>query len=165
MDGVRDLDFHELPKTSTAYIKRTLRFTEEDINLQPEKSGNRGYFLFLMLTGLLLVAAFYCKLSEVSLLENCWDISVALRAVQNYILSLLKDPLVWHTLKAVCIGILVLFFTWGVMYFDSTTPGIEPPSPLSPQRVRAVSGHTFHSGYILAVVNGLLFTVFFLLWS
>lgn len=165
MDGVQEYSLRHSPKISTAQVKRTLRFTEEDTGFQLDKRRNRGYFIFLMLTGILLVAAVYCKLSEVSLLENCWDFAMLVGLTQNAFISLLKAPLVWHALKALCIGILVLFLTWGVMYFDSTTPGIEPPSPLSPQRVRVLSGHTFHSGYILAVVNGLLCTIFFLLWT
>lgn len=57
-------------------------------------------------------------------------------------------------------GFLTTYFTWMCVYLDSSVPGVNPPSPLSPQKIRIQSGHTFHLNYVFAVLLGLLVTSF-----
>lgn len=64
----------------------------------------------------------------------------------------------WMFVRASSFGLAVGVFTWMIIYMDSIEPGINPPTPLSPHKIRLQSGHSFHSGYIMAIVNG--FVVF-----
>uniref|UniRef100_A0ABI7Y0D3 ADP ribosylation factor like GTPase 6 interacting protein 6 n=2 Tax=Felinae TaxID=338152 RepID=A0ABI7Y0D3_FELCA len=52
-------------------------------------------------------------------------------------------------------------FSWTVTYFDSFEPGMFPPTPLSPARFKKLTGHSFHMGYSMAILNGIVaaFTV------
>ncbi|CAH1178900.1 unnamed protein product [Phaedon cochleariae] len=56
-------------------------------------------------------------------------------------------------------GILSSYFTWIMVYLDSNVPGVQPPSPLSPKKIKDQSGHTFHLNYVFALLIGIL--VFF----
>ncbi|XP_051022333.1 ADP-ribosylation factor-like protein 6-interacting protein 6 [Acomys russatus] len=47
-------------------------------------------------------------------------------------------------------------FSWTVTYFDSFEPGMFPPTPLSPARFRKLTGHSFHMGYSMAILNGIV---------
>ncbi|XP_066140470.1 ADP-ribosylation factor-like protein 6-interacting protein 6 [Euwallacea fornicatus] len=62
-------------------------------------------------------------------------------------------------LPLVC-GCLATYFTWMCVYLDSKEPGVNPPSPLSPQKYRSRSGHTFHLNYVFAVLVGFLVTIY-----
>ncbi|KAJ8942039.1 hypothetical protein NQ318_002793 [Aromia moschata] len=64
-------------------------------------------------------------------------------------------------LPAVC-GVLSSYFTWIMVYLDSNVPGISPPSPLSPQKYKDRSGHTFHLNYVFAILVGIF--VFFYMY-
>ncbi|CAH1789225.1 unnamed protein product, partial [Owenia fusiformis] len=72
--------------------------------------------------------------------------------------------LLWHVLQSFLAGLGICYIGVTVTYFDSLKPGICPPSPLSPRKYRALSGHTFHSSYIMAILNGAM-TFFYLLWE
>ncbi|XP_068101875.1 ADP-ribosylation factor-like protein 6-interacting protein 6 [Hyperolius riggenbachi] len=50
-------------------------------------------------------------------------------------------------------------FSWTVTYFDSFEPGMFPPTPLSPARFRKMTGHSFHVGYTMAILNGIVATL------
>ncbi|XP_074072071.1 ADP-ribosylation factor-like protein 6-interacting protein 6 [Macrotis lagotis] len=52
-------------------------------------------------------------------------------------------------------------FSWTVTYFDSFEPGMFPPTPLSPAKFKRLTGHSFHMGYSMAILNGIVaaFTV------
>ncbi|XP_004703874.1 ADP-ribosylation factor-like protein 6-interacting protein 6 [Echinops telfairi] len=50
-------------------------------------------------------------------------------------------------------------FSWTVTYFDSFEPGMFPPTPLSPARFKRLTGHSFHMGYSMAILNGLVAAV------
>lgn len=63
--------------------------------------------------------------------------------------------------KPIIFGALASYFTWQFMYLDSATPGINPPSPLSPVKYRALSGSNYHIGYMFAVVVGPLVSILF----
>lgn len=47
-------------------------------------------------------------------------------------------------------------FSWTVTYFDSFEPGMFPPTPLSPARFKKLTGHSFHMGYSIAILNGVV---------
>ncbi|XP_038606816.1 ADP-ribosylation factor-like protein 6-interacting protein 6 [Tachyglossus aculeatus] len=50
-------------------------------------------------------------------------------------------------------------FSWTVTYFDSFEPGMFPPTPLSPARFKRLTGHSFHMGYSIAILNGIVAAV------
>ncbi|XP_018598659.1 ADP-ribosylation factor-like protein 6-interacting protein 6 [Scleropages formosus] len=52
-------------------------------------------------------------------------------------------------------GISCCSFSWTLTYFDSFEPGMFPPTPLSPARLRKMTGHSFHMGYSVAILNGI----------
>ncbi|XP_008574442.1 PREDICTED: ADP-ribosylation factor-like protein 6-interacting protein 6 isoform X3 [Galeopterus variegatus] len=47
-------------------------------------------------------------------------------------------------------------FSWTVTYFDSFEPGMFPPTPLSSARFKKLTGHSFHMGYSMAILNGIV---------
>ncbi|XP_040213885.1 ADP-ribosylation factor-like protein 6-interacting protein 6 isoform X1 [Rana temporaria] len=53
-------------------------------------------------------------------------------------------------------GLSCCSFSWTVTYFDSFEPGMFPPTPLSPARFRKLTGHSFHVGYTMAILNGVV---------
>ncbi|KAG8432327.1 hypothetical protein GDO86_016826 [Hymenochirus boettgeri] len=53
-------------------------------------------------------------------------------------------------------GLSCCSFSWTVTYFDSFEPGMFPPTPLSPARFRKMTGHSFHMGYTMAILNGIV---------
>ncbi|NP_001090440.1 ADP ribosylation factor like GTPase 6 interacting protein 6 S homeolog [Xenopus laevis] len=53
-------------------------------------------------------------------------------------------------------GLSCCSFSWTVTYFDSYEPGMFPPTPLSPARFRKMTGHSFHMGYTMAILNGVV---------
>ncbi|XP_038044981.1 ADP-ribosylation factor-like protein 6-interacting protein 6 [Patiria miniata] len=61
----------------------------------------------------------------------------------------------WSLLVSFLLGLSCLLFSWGITYQDSLQPGQFPPSPLSPKKLRKRSGHTFHSSYVMAIINGI----------
>ncbi|MBN3323984.1 AR6P6 protein, partial [Atractosteus spatula] len=57
---------------------------------------------------------------------------------------------------SVIAGISCCSFSWTLTYFDSFEPGMFPPTPLSPARYRKLTGHSFHMGYSMAILNGIV---------
>lgn len=53
-------------------------------------------------------------------------------------------------------GLSCCSFSWTVTYFDSFEPGMFPPTPLSPARFKKLTGHSFHMGYSMAILNGIV---------
>ncbi|XP_051562266.1 ADP-ribosylation factor-like protein 6-interacting protein 6 [Myxocyprinus asiaticus] len=53
-------------------------------------------------------------------------------------------------------GVLCCSFSWTLTYFDSFEPGMFPPTPLSPARLKQMTGHSFHMGYSMAILNGIV---------
>ncbi|XP_066522701.1 ADP-ribosylation factor-like protein 6-interacting protein 6 [Hoplias malabaricus] len=53
-------------------------------------------------------------------------------------------------------GVLCCSFSWTLTYFDSFEPGMFPPTPLSPVKLRKMTGHSFHMGYSMAILNGIV---------
>ncbi|TRY82823.1 hypothetical protein DNTS_025584 [Danionella cerebrum] len=52
-------------------------------------------------------------------------------------------------------GGLCCSFSWTLTYFDSFEPGTFPPTPLSSARLKKTTGHSFHMGYSMAILNGI----------
>ncbi|XP_046633955.1 uncharacterized protein LOC124313195 isoform X2 [Daphnia pulicaria] len=50
------------------------------------------------------------------------------------------------------------YFSWNAtnMNLEITIPGVFPPTPISPKKLRMQSGHTFHLGYLLGLINGII---------
>ncbi|XP_071869315.1 ADP-ribosylation factor-like protein 6-interacting protein 6 [Bombus fervidus] len=65
----------------------------------------------------------------------------------------------WLIKAAVC-GLIMMGFTWFIIYKDSSIPGINPPSPFSPskQRFSKVSGVQIN--YLIGILNGILIFVY-----
>lgn len=53
-------------------------------------------------------------------------------------------------------GVLCCSFSWTLTYFDSFEPGMFPPTPLSSARFKRMTGHSFHMGYSMAILNGIV---------
>ncbi|XP_076152948.1 ADP-ribosylation factor-like protein 6-interacting protein 6 [Alosa pseudoharengus] len=53
-------------------------------------------------------------------------------------------------------GISCCSFSWTLTYFDSYDPGTFPPTSLSSSRLRRMTGHSFHMGYSVAILNGIV---------
>ncbi|OCT63482.1 ADP-ribosylation factor-like protein 6-interacting protein 6 [Xenopus laevis] len=63
----------------------------------------------------------------------------------------------WSLLTlSILAGLSCCSFSWTVTYFDSYEPGMFPPTPLSPARFRKMTGHSFHIGYTMAILNGVV---------
>ncbi|KAF8771431.1 ADP-ribosylation factor-like protein 6-interacting protein 6 [Argiope bruennichi] len=77
--------------------------------------------------------------------------------------EILQSPLI-QILKSLVGGLLLVYFSWEIIYFDSLMPGIQPASPLSPSNIKSVSGHTLHLNYALALINGAFFALFINWW-
>ncbi|EFA08599.2 ADP-ribosylation factor-like protein 6-interacting protein 6 [Tribolium castaneum] len=74
--------------------------------------------------------------------------------------NVVKFSGVW--LPAVC-GVLTTYFTWLMVYLDSDVPGVQPPSPLSPNKYKARSGHSLHLNYVFALIMGIS-VAFYMYW-
>uniref|UniRef100_A0A8D0ED81 ARF like GTPase 6 interacting protein 6 n=1 Tax=Salvator merianae TaxID=96440 RepID=A0A8D0ED81_SALMN len=57
---------------------------------------------------------------------------------------------------ALITGLSCCSFSWTITYFDSFEPGMFPPTPLSPARFKRMTGHSFHMGYSMAILNGIM---------
>ncbi|XP_042581528.1 ADP-ribosylation factor-like protein 6-interacting protein 6 [Cyprinus carpio] len=53
-------------------------------------------------------------------------------------------------------GVLCCSFSWTLTYFDSFEPGMFPPTPLASARLKRMTGHSFHMGYSMAILNGIV---------
>ncbi|GIY52609.1 uncharacterized protein CEXT_433441 [Caerostris extrusa] len=49
--------------------------------------------------------------------------------------EILQSPLI-QIVKSVIGGLLLIYFSWEIIYFDSIVPGIQPVSPLSPSNIK-----------------------------
>ncbi|XP_076283565.1 uncharacterized protein LOC143210531 isoform X1 [Lasioglossum baleicum] len=64
-------------------------------------------------------------------------------------------------IKAAVSGLIMMGFTWFIIYKDSSIPGIDPPSPFSPSKYR-FTGKTSNVqiNYLIGVLNGILIFVY-----
>ncbi|KAI0214022.1 hypothetical protein LSAT2_000902 [Lamellibrachia satsuma] len=67
-------------------------------------------------------------------------------------------------LVSALLGLGCCAFSYTITYFDSMQPGHNPPTPMSPRLLRKQSGHDFHTGYAMSVLNGAAFFSY-CLWS
>ncbi|XP_072118053.1 ADP-ribosylation factor-like protein 6-interacting protein 6 [Mobula birostris] len=71
----------------------------------------------------------------------------------------------WSSLiLALIAGVSCCSFSWTLTYFDSFEPGMFPPTPLSPVRFRKITGHSFHMGYNMAILNGITTALAVIWW-
>lgn len=63
---------------------------------------------------------------------------------------------VYPILMSLVLGVACTVLSWMVTFSDSLHPGSHPPSPISPQKLRKHSGHTFHSSYAICLANGFI---------
>ncbi|XP_051885803.1 ADP-ribosylation factor-like protein 6-interacting protein 6 isoform X2 [Pristis pectinata] len=71
----------------------------------------------------------------------------------------------WSSLiLALIAGLSCCSFSWTLTYFDSFEPGMFPPTPLSPVRFRKLTGHSFHMGYNMAILNGITTALAVIWW-
>eukprot|EP00062_Callorhinchus_milii_P005747 gi/632945545/ref/XP_007888120.1/ PREDICTED: ADP-ribosylation factor-like protein 6-interacting protein 6 [Callorhinchus milii] len=71
----------------------------------------------------------------------------------------------WSSLiLALIAGLSCCSFSWTMTYFDSFEPGMFPPTPLSPARFRKLTGHSFHMGYNMAILNGITTALAVIWW-
>lgn len=71
----------------------------------------------------------------------------------------------WSSLiLALIAGLSCCSFSWTLTYFDSFEPGMFPPTPLSPARFRKLTGHSFHMGYNMAILNGITTALAIVWW-
>ncbi|XP_067314427.1 ADP-ribosylation factor-like protein 6-interacting protein 6 [Pseudorasbora parva] len=59
-------------------------------------------------------------------------------------------------------GVLCCSFSWTLTYFDSFEPGMFPPTPLSSAKLKRMTGHSFHMGYSMAILNGIVAALTFI---
>ncbi|PIK57563.1 putative ADP-ribosylation factor-like protein 6-interacting protein 6-like [Apostichopus japonicus] len=77
------------------------------------------------------------------------------RTIQNLFSYSLTDIL-YPLIQSMFLGLLCVVISWMVTFSDSLEPGSNPPSPISPQKFRKRSGHTFHSSYVICIANGVV---------
>ncbi|XP_067939622.1 uncharacterized protein [Watersipora subatra] len=106
------------------------------------------------------------------------DTAIPYDVKERYSFTWLWDSLLFMFVTLVCYSLIITFYSWwghrlylgltalfimafsyNIAYFDSSKPGVMPPSPLSPTAYRQTSGHTYHLTYLMIVVNGLTFLV------
>ncbi|XP_048389641.1 ADP-ribosylation factor-like protein 6-interacting protein 6 isoform X2 [Stegostoma tigrinum] len=101
-----------------------------------------------------LLAVMYLILKDLR-----WDRENSEDGVKTGILGL------WSALiLALTAGFSCCSFSWTLTYFDSFEPGMFPPTPLSPARFRKLTGHSFHMGYNMAILNGITTALAVIWW-
>ncbi|XP_031833430.1 uncharacterized protein LOC116427337 [Nomia melanderi] len=63
-------------------------------------------------------------------------------------------------IKAAISGLIMMGFTWFIIYKDSSIPGINPPSPFSPTKRRFSKAPGVQLNYLIGVLNGILIFVY-----
>ncbi|XP_022242703.1 uncharacterized protein LOC106460300 isoform X2 [Limulus polyphemus] len=155
-------------------VKKKLFVSDcDDVEWRYKKINNFKYWLLYISVWSLLIFVVYCRITtqpekQDSAFYGMCSVASSFQnfklTLQNFVVTNIKQAYHFDTLLALGTGITVSLFTWMIIYLDSCQPGIQPPSPLSPRKIRASSGHTFHTGYILALVNGVLFSALALIW-
>ncbi|XP_078408315.1 ADP-ribosylation factor-like protein 6-interacting protein 6 isoform X1 [Cetorhinus maximus] len=103
--------------------------------------------------------AFLLAIMYIIVKDLRWDKENSEGGVKTGILGL------WGSLiLALIAGLSCCSFSWTLTYFDSFEPGMFPPTPLSPARFRKLTGHSFHMGYNMAILNGITTALAIIWW-
>ncbi|XP_075685411.1 ADP-ribosylation factor-like protein 6-interacting protein 6 isoform X2 [Rhinoderma darwinii] len=86
----------------------------------------------------------------------CCLVVVSILAVLFVVLYIVIQGFWVLLVMSLLAGLSCCSFSWTVTYFDSFEPGMFPPTPLSPARFRRMTGHSFHMGYTMAILNGIV---------
>ncbi|XP_018093131.1 ADP ribosylation factor like GTPase 6 interacting protein 6 S homeolog isoform X2 [Xenopus laevis] len=144
-----DADLHEAmtPLRSTAGS-----VTEESMpSPSPEKFGRNGTVVSQVVT-----VKRHKRWATRILSMLCCLVVVCILSVLLAVLYLVIQGF-WSLLAlSLLAGLSCCSFSWTVTYFDSYEPGMFPPTPLSPARFRKMTGHSFHMGYTMAILNGVV---------
>ncbi|KAK2505006.1 hypothetical protein MC885_004475 [Smutsia gigantea] len=100
----------------------------------------------ILLAFLLAIAYLIVKELHAENLKNEGDTDTGLLGVRFWTLLIIS----------ITAGFSCCSFSWTVTYFDSFEPGMFPPTPLSPTRFKKLTGHSFHMGYSMAILNGIV---------
>lgn len=65
----------------------------------------------------------------------------------------------WLIRAAIC-GLIMMGFTWFIIYKDSSIPGINPPTPFSPSKQRFAKTSGIQMNYLIGILNGILIFVY-----
>ncbi|XP_033328052.1 ADP-ribosylation factor-like protein 6-interacting protein 6 isoform X2 [Megalopta genalis] len=64
-------------------------------------------------------------------------------------------------IKAAISGLIMMGFTWFIIYHDSSIPGINPPSPFSPSKQRfSKESSGVQMNYLFGLLNGILIFIY-----
>ncbi|XP_078035393.1 uncharacterized protein LOC144469243 isoform X1 [Augochlora pura] len=63
-------------------------------------------------------------------------------------------------IKAAISGLIMMGFTWFIIYKDSSIPGINPPSPFSPSKQKFSKESGIQLNYLFGLLNGILIFVY-----
>lgn len=63
-------------------------------------------------------------------------------------------------MRAVVCGLIMMGFTWFIIYKDSSIPGINPPSPFNPYKHRFSKTTGLQMNYLVGILNGILIFVY-----
>ncbi|KZC06436.1 PREDICTED: uncharacterized protein LOC107194945 [Dufourea novaeangliae] len=63
-------------------------------------------------------------------------------------------------IKAATSGLIVMSFTWFIIYKDSSIPGINPPFPFSLSKQRFARASGLQINYLVGILNGILIFIY-----
>ncbi|XP_076165704.1 uncharacterized protein LOC143145827 [Ptiloglossa arizonensis] len=63
-------------------------------------------------------------------------------------------------IRAAISGLIMMSFTWFIIYKDSSIPGINPPSPFSSSKQRFSRTSGVQMNYLVGVLNGILIFIY-----
>ncbi|XP_017788649.1 PREDICTED: uncharacterized protein LOC108571171 [Habropoda laboriosa] len=63
-------------------------------------------------------------------------------------------------IRAAVSGLIMMGYTWFIIYKDSSVPGINPPSPFNPSKQRFSKTSRVQMNYLIGILNGILIFVF-----
>ncbi|XP_043255306.1 uncharacterized protein LOC122399041 [Colletes gigas] len=75
------------------------------------------------------------------------------------VMSLVFKPYGW-LIKAAMSGLIMMSFTWFIIYKDSSVPGINPPSPFSPSNKGFARASGIQMNYLVGLLNGILIFIY-----